>query len=415
MQASFALALLLLALPAPAQDAVIVVDAALGPGADFATLEDALAAAGKDDLILVRSGYYRLPALEDFEIEQAVRVVAEEGASVALGSRITISGLGADETVVLRGLELDFTPLHASTHPLALSLFQNSGLVWVEDCRFVGPVTIPPDYGFQAPQTVRVDASRLVLRGCAIVGGGIVASYDEIAPLWMRDSEVMLHGSVVRCHDDPPDITASPAIRAEGSLLFVSGSAVQGGKGVDVGDGGLCGESGGPGILLAAGGAPSAAFLLASDVAGGPPGEPGTFPSCPPVAAGPPVQADHGTVTELPGSARSLAGPATATAGATVTLALQGEPGVPVVLGFSTGAASAFDPALSGALLLAPPLALVSAGLTGPAGALAYAFAAPAPAPGTETLQIYAQAAFMSAAGSAVSSGSAMAILVPGL
>jgi hypothetical protein len=419
MRPNPALALLLLALPSDGQDSVLVVDAALGPGADFAKLEDALAAAGRDDLVLVRSGFYGMPLTsDDFEIERAVRVVAEEGASVALGSPIHVSGLGQDETVLLRGLELDFTSSSPITHAMALQVFQCAGLVWVEGCRLVGPVAVFPEITFLPPQTVRVDEGRLVLCSCSIVGGGLIASYTEMAALWMRSAEVTLYDSVVRCHGDPPDINGFPAISAQGSLLFVSGSSVHGPSGSDAAPPGLgpgCAESGGPGILLAAGGAGSELYLLASDVAGGPPGTPGTL-SCPPALPGPALEVEQGTATRLAGGARSLASPATVAAGDTVQVGLQGGvPGQPAVLALSTGAAGTFEPALAGVLLLSPPFGLAGAGVTDPAGALTFAFAAPPPLAGTEALQLYLQAICAGTPGRAVSSGTALSILAPGL
>ena len=103
-------------------------------------------------------------------------------------------------------------------------------------------------------------------------------------------------------------------------------------------------------------------------------------------------------------------------AGDTVQVELQGDaPGEPALLALSAFAAGAFEPALAGVLLLLPPFALAGAGVTDPAGALTFVFAAPPPLAGAEALQLYLQAICAGTPGRAVSSGTALTILAPGL
>src|SRR5262245_36482105 len=62
-----------------AQGHVLVVDAAHGPGSDYADLSDAVNAAADGDVLLVRSGNYQDPILLN---AKGLTVVADVGATV---------------------------------------------------------------------------------------------------------------------------------------------------------------------------------------------------------------------------------------------------------------------------------------------------------------------------------------------
>lgn len=417
---------LLLALPTPAQQSVIVVDDTPGPGVDFTQLQDAIDAAQADDVILVRAGIYGQPLSFGFPVpfvvSNPVSIVAEEGAVVSLTSPLKVVVIGAGESVVLRGLDLDFhTPGSFGEYACALEVVNCQGVVWAEDCRFVGPVGFLSFDLNDHPHTVRIEAADVVLRSCWITGGGAIgATFELPRALYAQSARVQLHDCFV-AWDGLPLTSFGHGVGTElrDSFLFASGGEMHGGVGLN---GGFfmtpfgpiraCGTDGGPAVVLGPGATGSEVFVLDCLVQGG---APGADPYACGATYGPAIEGDNGTATFLPGTARALAGPATATAGGSFGLSLLGEPGDLVVLGASPAPASGFVAALSGSLLLAQPFFTLVAGTTDATGALGLTFTAPAPQVGTEALSLYAQAVFVGAGGIVASSGTALTFLAPGL
>jgi len=112
--------------PAPTAHAqtVWVVDQAAGPGADFATLGDALAVANDGDTLLVRDGDYAEAIVID---GLGIDLVAEETSLVVVRG-LTVRNLAAGRSVVVHGIEV-----------APLTIESGVGLV-VEDCN--GPVLL---------------------------------------------------------------------------------------------------------------------------------------------------------------------------------------------------------------------------------------------------------------------------------
>jgi hypothetical protein len=135
--------LTLFVLAAPARAAQVwVVAPTPGPGVDFTSVQAAVAAAAVGDIVLVRPaavGAYG----GDIQLGgKALTIVADGGAQVptiASFGRVTVSGLAAGQTTVLRGFELPgmgFWPVGSDEGTLG---FKNSpGTLLVEDCSITG-------------------------------------------------------------------------------------------------------------------------------------------------------------------------------------------------------------------------------------------------------------------------------------
>ncbi len=96
------LVLLACAGAARAQGALLVVDAAGGPGSSFTSLADAVAAAADGDTLLVRSGAYA-----PFTIDgRTLIVVAAPGTSVVVDAELNPPTF-SDPAITLRGLAPD--------------------------------------------------------------------------------------------------------------------------------------------------------------------------------------------------------------------------------------------------------------------------------------------------------------------
>jgi hypothetical protein len=362
----------LLALAAPD---VLVVDQSGGPGADFQSIWAAVFAAQDGDVLLIRTGSYSFPIDID---GKALTLVEDAGAEVRIPS-CTVSNLTAEQTVVLRGLH--FEGHYTSTTP-TVDLFDNAGLVWMEDCLVQDG----------APAVSVGAGCRAVLERCELVGvtGGWVFLFTHIdagPALGSSLGTVTLHD----CHlvggdgeDGHPSETlpigpdpGAPAYALDGGALFSSGSTFVGGRGGDGitawdGTSYVCvpPEPGGAGLLLQ--GAAPIAHLLDTDLAGGAPGGPAG--SCPPGAPGPSLDLQAGSAVTLPGSAISLALGPPVREGQTLTGTIAGAPGAVAFLAASTQPADVLVLPLSGVLHLAATSVVVAPGVLDASGELALAF-----------------------------------------
>ena len=210
---------------------VWVVDDDGGAGVDFADLQMAVDAAGAGDVILVQSGDYGSLSIEGV----GLTVVAEADGVVRVAAPWTVSGIGADEQVVLRGLELG-APL-----PGGVEIVACDGDVWLEDCRLVAS---PSTQG--SVDAVRVEQSaRVVLARCSIEAGASLtvglfeAPADGGNAVHARDSRL----AVLECDlvggDGGHAAAESSAAGAEGgsglrlvsSVAYVAGGSAIGGMG----------------------------------------------------------------------------------------------------------------------------------------------------------------------------------------
>ncbi|MEM7309953.1 MAG: hypothetical protein AAF682_24980 [Planctomycetota bacterium] len=409
------LSALLLPLAASAQGQLYVVDDDGGPGVDFTAVHDAIDASSPGDSILVKDGTYFVPAMpfasSTYSITHALTLTAEEGASVNLESPIRVVGLDADETVVLRGLNVDLSFSTSSSYANALEVIFCEGTVWIEDCdlRTSGGLIFVED--FDTPHAVAVDQAKLVMEN-STVSGGMVFNLSNLGYTFhAEDAEVYLHNSSI-LPSETFLIPGSPGVRFFNSFLYASGSTVRGVNGGDATKtifGPQCGTDGGPAVLLAEGAAGSTAYFLDTELIGG---APGADPDCMAAQQGPGILIDQGQAFFLNGTARSLSAPPTAPAGGQVTLDFDGEPGDLVLLAAGAASAPLFLSAVAGPLLPAGAVAVATVGTTDGAGELSFQAALPPLSAGVGGLTLYLQSVFVGATPVA-SSASALLVTQP--
>ena len=221
------------ATPALAQ-AVWIVDAFNGAGADFTDMPAAVAAAGEGDLILLRDGIYT-----EFTITaKSLTIVADAGHHPLISERVLGSGssqpvirvfnLGASQEVALRGLELGGTYFqHFPGSPYIL-LQNNAGEVWIEDCALgVGATNFRAFTGIRAVNCAAVTASRCALTAINNRASHGVDATGSNVTLW--DCEV-LGGAGLQGTSLPPE-NGGHGIQIDGGTLFAAGCAITGGAG----------------------------------------------------------------------------------------------------------------------------------------------------------------------------------------
>lgn len=266
-------ALVLWASSAAAQGPVIVVDDHAGPGVDSTSLQAAVDSAPEGATILVKPGQY----FQGFEVSgKSLAIVGEAGSPPQFGKTGAISGLGADQTVVLRGILIQ-------ADIAALQIDDNAGRVWIEDVQaFATPGGyIGPSTGISIVNSASVALLRVTCSG-GIPGG---SPFYESGGLICVDSTVSLVESVVT-GEQGPDLACvwcgligadgSEGAVIDGSFLFASGSVIRGGAGASILDP-CCtapcfaiAGAGGPGLVMQ--GANPEVWLLDTSLVGGPAG-----------------------------------------------------------------------------------------------------------------------------------------------
>lgn len=206
-----------LAVAMPAQ--WFVVDANNWPGADFTSLVTALTTVPDGATLVVRSGDYTVPSTITVT-GKGLTLVCEEGARVA---NITFTGLAANQTLVIRGLQVG--PWAANG---TLALQSCSGRVLLEECTY-------PFFG----------GSRLDIRDCAAVsvarcvftaGARFESSNVVCTDTYMHSSAVnaaglsitggdtQLVGCAVSGADGSASVFPGPGIFISGATLRLLGS-----------------------------------------------------------------------------------------------------------------------------------------------------------------------------------------------
>jgi hypothetical protein len=150
-----------LALPASAD--VLVVDAS--GGGDHTCLDDAIAAAAEGDTLLVRSTCATSATVQ----AKSLTLVFDGDEEGLLLGGLSVRDLGPGQRVVLRGLKPTLPPTVE-----ALSLVDNVGHVWVEDCTFRGGIGNVGFFGMTSPGRPGVlvsGSSSVTFVRCRLYGG----------------------------------------------------------------------------------------------------------------------------------------------------------------------------------------------------------------------------------------------------
>lgn len=103
---------------------VQVVAPSPGPGVDFTTIEDALAAAADGDIVLVRPGSYAIAPFTGALVDGKTVTLVADGPVTATG-RVAVETLDATRTFSMRGFD--------SADDLRLAVSDCSGVIWCED------------------------------------------------------------------------------------------------------------------------------------------------------------------------------------------------------------------------------------------------------------------------------------------
>jgi hypothetical protein len=388
-----ALMVLALASPVAAQSAVWVVDDDLGPGADFADIADAVAAAQAGDVVLIRPGAYG--AAGPLVLSTGLTRVASAGSGAVTCGRAVVSGLPAGEELVVRGITFK-GPVNPTDD--IVSITANAGGVWFEECAF-GPAVAWSVFSIGPKTGVSVAGSSVILLRSSLTGGPIGSSSfvagDGLTVA--QDASAYLYDCDVRGGQGFEGIAGGNGASVLG-VLVASGTSFTGGQGAHsawvsfVG----CFKSapGGAGLYIK-----GTAHELECSFQGGAGGAGskcwGASPPGPPF-----LYAPGGWVFPVPGQIpRSMSASSPVAEGGTVSVSLAGAAGDLVFLGFTAGQDAQFVPALHGALLLSQPITVVPAGVLAPDGTLELAFPVGLLPPGVEGLSLLGQSVFLSSAG----------------
>ncbi len=383
------------AAPVCAQGAVLVVDWLGGPGSQYLSIPDAVAAASDGDVILVRPGFYQPFAIDGKSL--VVEGDAPAGAGPALGvgaSSPAIMNLAAGQSVVLRNFRM--TPFLGVA--AQIDVRDCAGAVLLEDLQLSGGAPC-----LRVQHCAAVVAARCTLAGGDALAGSSFPSGG--AALEALDASVYLYdctasgGSGYDAFFPNPPVPGFDAVRVEGGLFLASGAVLRGGDGGDGGSAffGGCfpGASGGDALELVAG-AP-AAYALDSAFTGGLGGA--GYSQCMPGGGGSPVHALSGALTALPGVRGSLHSSSPLREGEASQLELWGPGGNLALLLLSPASQALLALPYSGVAL--PSLgtgALLSLGFTNPAGYLLVPFAV-GPLPlGVQESGLFLQAVFANTA-----------------
>ena len=370
---------------------VIVVDDDAGSGADTDSIAAAVTSAQEGDVVLVRDGLYSGPVTI---AGKSVSVVADAGASVRQSGTITVTGLAAQQSVLLAGFESG----PGSEGGAALAVSGCAGPVVADGMRLASPFFL----NITKEMVSVEDSDAVVLNRCEIEAGLFFGPSG--AGIGAVDSSVHLYDSAVvgGGHYPPGHVAAGGAgVDLDGGALFSLGSTIEGGQGTDLSDGpfgceGVSGN-GGAGIILT--GADPVADLYDTQLLGGPPGEVGTKGPCTQGLPGAPSIVWAGVVNDVPWAATHFSVTSPVRDGDPVGVSLAGQPGDLVWVAFSTSNTLAPFPGIVGPLWVGAP-AVFPAGALGAAGQLA--FDVPTfLSPGAEGLVYASQALFVDTLGNA--------------
>ena len=388
---------LLLAAPAHGQQ---VIEVGTGPGM-LNSIKQAYALANSGDTILVADGY------DTYSMDDIPLVLAGKSVQIVSAGHSTISGgpdggydwttpliirdLGPDQSVVLRGFDIDANNFADFGAVPAIIMYDCAGPVVFEDCTVEAA---------RKASFVVDDCSSVTFTNCTINSGMfLTASQGFFYDTHVAGSE----GSLGIMSGPPFNFTIPPspggaAVRlASSSTLYAAGGSFTGGHGGSPNGYCFAGADGGPGLGVADD-LPCTirtrdTTILGGDGSRGQCGEPDGSPS-------PPVQLGAGSVhTLLTGTPRSFSLSSLVHVGGDLALTFDGEPGDSAFLVLAAlPSPGLFLPVSKMMLHLAPPLAVVALG-TLPTGDLAFDLSVPSLPPGVEGLGISGQGYFQPVSG----------------
>jgi hypothetical protein len=394
----------------PAAAAVIVVDAANGPGATTTSLQTGIDLAVDGDTVLVRAGAYSGFTLSD----ESLVITADTGAMVTVNGRMAITNLFPGKKAVLRGLTSGTVP----AGQVGLLVSQCFGPVLVEACKVTGGTAA------NLPGTRVLDSVAVTLVRVDSTGGpcGNFPQHSGGPGLEVKTSTVVAFGCVFKgssgaWHDDIGG-GAGPGARVSFATLHGSGCEFRGGDsgGADDDFDFFCGciicgyiPPGGAAVEMPSNtfGAVSLLDCLQVPGAGG---FSTSAKSCPSGSPGVPFSGPASALTTYSGTSRSLRVTSPVRENGTGSLKAQGLAGDQLVLFVGLEPVSLLTPQYKGALFTLPAVT-IAAGLLPAGGSLEMPFTAPPLPASIPAVQVVVQGIFVDGAGAVTGSGSAVTLL----
>ena len=392
-------------LSARAAAGVIVVDSA--GGGDFTTITAAVAAAADGDTLLLR-GFFEHPDGVRNAGKSLVFVGDAAGVTIFGDNRIT--NVPAGGRVVVRGLTFATFPFNFFLP--GVSLTNNAGSVWIEDCSadgwlgsgqspFCSGVLFPGGTGLQITNCAAVVVARCQLRGgkgqnSSIQGSVAYRLTDGGAGALVSGSKVAFYGcellagqggsGAAVCGEPPSD--GGQGVSAINSQLLLSGCGIVGG---------LPGSGiGGDGLVLDAG---SLVHQHDTTVAAGPGGT---------------AIVNGGILDTFPGVTRSFELTLSLREGEGGALEMNGVQGDFVAFFWSFGAAAIPMPARNGWFVLSPSFLagpFLLGAITDPGGTWILNVTGPNLPPASEAMTFLLQPYFQYTGGVTLGSGTAFTLL----
>ena len=377
---------------APASAGVICV----APGDVFTDVQSAVDAAVTGDTVLVRSGTYA-----PFRIDgKSLTVIAESPGAVTIEaeedtSALVIENLAPNANVYVRGIDFALPFLPDADKANILAITDCAGDVWLEDCTVSMSCC---DEAICGGLVSNSDSVTLVR--CTFEGG--MRDGPLAAGLCVSNSNVYAYESEFKARNDfvqfpPVDFAVGVsgghgAHVAQNGFLFAAGCTFQGGNAS--GGGILCCYAGDGGDGLFVSGVGAEVTLLDSSLAGGAGGLGGM-----PGVAGAADNVVQGTLTPLPGKARSTEATSPIEELDSVQVKFRGEDGDFAFVVFSGLQDAVYLPTLFGALHVGAPFSSPALGALGVSDELDLNVAIPALPLAVSTTKLHVQGVFVALSG----------------